>query len=84
MNRKVAELRRKFAGAPVTATEPVFGYMADALRLEMRNRPFQTAVIPVVEEKILHTPRIYTVSYRCSARESGCVTRFVMIDRTLM
>jgi zinc/manganese transport system substrate-binding protein len=45
MNRKVAELRRKFAGVPVTATEPVFGYMADALSLEMRNQPFQTAVM---------------------------------------
>ena len=45
MNRKVAEMRQKFAGAPVTATEPVFGYMADALGLEMRNQSFQTAVM---------------------------------------
>jgi len=42
---KVDELRRKYAGVPVTATEPVFGYMADALGLEMRNRRFQLATM---------------------------------------
>ncbi len=34
---QIAELRQKYAGTPVTATEPVFGYMADALGLDMRN-----------------------------------------------
>ncbi len=42
---KMAELRRTYAGAPVTATEPVFGYMAEALGLEMRNGAFQLAVM---------------------------------------
>lgn len=42
---RIAEMRRKYAGTPVTATEPVFGYMADALGLEMRNRHFQLAVM---------------------------------------
>jgi zinc/manganese transport system substrate-binding protein len=42
---KVAELRQKFAGAPVVATEPVFGYMAEALGLKMENQAFQTAVM---------------------------------------
>ena len=37
--------RGKYAGTPVTATEPVFGYMADALGLDMRNRRFQLAVM---------------------------------------
>lgn len=45
MNRKIAELRQKYAGQPVTATEPVFGYMSDALGLDMRNQPFQIAVM---------------------------------------
>src|SRR5258705_42436 len=27
MNRKITALRQKYAGQPVTATEPVFGYM---------------------------------------------------------
>ncbi len=42
---KVASMRQKFAGTPVTATEPVFGYMATALGLTMRNERFQLAVM---------------------------------------
>ncbi|MGH6739697.1 MAG: metal ABC transporter solute-binding protein, Zn/Mn family [Bradyrhizobium sp.] len=42
---KIAELKAKYAGASVTATEPVFGYMAAALGLTMRNEPFQIAVM---------------------------------------
>jgi zinc/manganese transport system substrate-binding protein len=45
LDQKIAALRRKYAGTPVTATEPVFGYTADALGLEMRNRRFQLAVM---------------------------------------
>jgi zinc/manganese transport system substrate-binding protein len=42
---KVDALRAKYAGTPVTATEPVFGYMADALGLAMRNARLQLAVM---------------------------------------
>jgi zinc/manganese transport system substrate-binding protein len=42
---KIATIRGKYAGAPVTATEPVFGYMASALGLEMRNERFQLSVM---------------------------------------
>jgi len=45
MAAHVARLRAKYAGTPVTATEPVFGPMADALGLAMRNRSFQTAMM---------------------------------------
>jgi zinc/manganese transport system substrate-binding protein len=45
LQEKIAALRAKFAGAPVTATEPVFGYMAAALGLAMRNERFQRAVM---------------------------------------
>lgn len=45
IDRKVAQLRAKHAGTPVTATEPVFGYMAQALGLKMRNERFQLAVM---------------------------------------
>ena len=41
----VAALRDKYHGTPVTATEPVFGPMAQALGLAMRNERFQTAVM---------------------------------------
>lgn len=42
---KAAALKARFAGTPVTATEPVFGYMAAALGLDMRNERFQLAVM---------------------------------------
>ncbi len=45
LNDAVARLRLAYAGTPVTATEPVFGYMAAALGLEMRNRRFQLAIM---------------------------------------
>jgi len=45
LGQKIAALRAKYAGTPVTATEPVFGYMADALGLSMRNDRFQLAVM---------------------------------------
>ncbi|HQT39898.1 MAG TPA: zinc ABC transporter substrate-binding protein [Acidocella sp.] len=42
---RIATLRAKFSGTKVTATEPVFGLMAAALGLEMRNQNFQRAVM---------------------------------------
>ena len=45
LNDKIAAIRAKYAGAPVTASEPVFGYMAGALGLQMRNERFQLAIM---------------------------------------
>jgi zinc/manganese transport system substrate-binding protein len=45
LNRKIAAIRSKYFGAVVTATEPVFGYMADALHLTMRNQGLQLAIM---------------------------------------
>ena len=45
MTDTVADMKRRFAGTPVTATEPVFGLMAKALGLTMRNERFQLAVM---------------------------------------
>jgi zinc/manganese transport system substrate-binding protein len=45
VREKIATLRGKHAGTPVTATEPVFDYMAEALGLRMRNGRFQLAVM---------------------------------------
>lgn len=42
---RIAALRGRYAGAPVTATEPVFGLMAAALGLAMRNQAFQLAIM---------------------------------------
>jgi len=45
LREKIAALRDRYAGTPVTATEPVFDYMADTLGLKMRNVRFQLAVM---------------------------------------
>jgi zinc/manganese transport system substrate-binding protein len=45
----VADLRARFAGTAVIATEPVFGYMADAIGLTMQNEAFQTAIMNETE-----------------------------------
>ncbi len=45
LDDRIALLRKTYAGTPVTATEPVFGYMAEALGLDMRNARFQLAVM---------------------------------------
>ena len=42
---KVAALRRRLGGIPVTATESVFQYMFEALGMEVRNQSFQIAVM---------------------------------------
>ncbi len=45
IHMRMAAMRAKYAGTPVTATEPVFGLMAQALGLVMRNQRFQIAVM---------------------------------------
>jgi zinc/manganese transport system substrate-binding protein len=42
---RIGEMRSRHAGTPVTATEPVFQYMADAVGLDVRNARFQVAVM---------------------------------------
>ena len=43
--QRVAQMKAKHAGTAVTATEPVFGPMAEALGLTMRNQSFQLAMM---------------------------------------
>jgi len=45
IGQRVAQIKSKHTGAAVTATEPVFGPMADALGLQMRNQRFQLAMM---------------------------------------
>ena len=51
LNDKIAAMRTRHAGVSVTATEPVFGYMATALGLTMRNERFQLAVMNNTEPR---------------------------------
>jgi zinc/manganese transport system substrate-binding protein len=51
LESKIADIRARFRGTPVTATEPVFGYMATALGFSMRNERFQLAVMNDTEPR---------------------------------
>jgi zinc/manganese transport system substrate-binding protein len=52
---KIAELEAKCSGLKVTATEPVFGYMAAALGFDMLNNQFQVAVMNDTEPSFQQT-----------------------------
>ncbi|MGH6727358.1 MAG: metal ABC transporter solute-binding protein, Zn/Mn family [Pseudolabrys sp.] len=45
LHEKIEAVRKKYDGAAVTASEPVFGYMASALGLKMRNEKFQLSIM---------------------------------------
>ncbi len=45
ISAKIAALRKRLEGTPVTATEPVFGYMLNELGMSVRNQTFQLAVM---------------------------------------
>jgi zinc/manganese transport system substrate-binding protein len=51
LTARIASLRQRLDGTPVTATEPVFGLMAAALGLRMRNERFQLAVMNNAEPR---------------------------------
>jgi zinc/manganese transport system substrate-binding protein len=55
--RKIVELRARTKGMPVTATEPVFGYMFHALGMEIRDRSFQLAVMNNTEPSVSDVAR---------------------------
>ncbi|WP_322014973.1 metal ABC transporter solute-binding protein, Zn/Mn family [Paraburkholderia sp. J12] len=76
---KVAALRARYQGQPVTATEPVFGYMSDAIGLDMRNMPFQMATMNDTEasasdiaafERDLRERRVRVLIYNSQATEA--------------
>jgi len=52
IDARVAALRSRYSGVAVTATEPVFGLMASALGLSMRNGRFQLAVMNDAEPRL--------------------------------
>jgi zinc/manganese transport system substrate-binding protein len=77
---KVAALRGRYRGVPVTATEPVFGYMADAIGLAMRNARFQLAIMNDTEpgasdiaafENDLKARRVRVLLYNSQASDAA-------------
>ena len=45
LDAKIADMRKKYAGAPVIASEPVFGYQAGLIGLKVHNEKFALAVM---------------------------------------
>ena len=45
LDDKIAAMKKSFAGQPVTASEPVFGYQAGLIGLEVHNQKFALAVM---------------------------------------
>jgi zinc/manganese transport system substrate-binding protein len=79
IDAKVAELHGRYAGLPVTATEPVFGYMTDAVGLTMRNQRFQLATMNDTEasaadiaafERDLRDRRVRVLIYNSQATQA--------------
>ena len=75
---KIGELRQQFAGTPVAATEPVLGYIFDALGMQVRNQAFQLAVMNNTEpsasdiasfENDLKTHRVKLLIYNSQATD---------------
>lgn len=75
---RITEVRGHYAGTPVAATEPVFGYMFDALRLEVKETSFQNSVMNDTEpsasdvaafENDLKTHKIKLLVYNSQATD---------------
>ena len=45
LDDKIADLKQRFAGQPVTASEPVFGYQAGLIGLKVHNEKFALAIM---------------------------------------
>jgi zinc/manganese transport system substrate-binding protein len=78
LKAKIRELRQRFAGTPVTATEPIYGYMFDALGMDVQNPAFQLAVMNNTEpnasdiasfENDLKTHRVKLLVYNSQATD---------------
>ena len=80
VNEEVRAIRKEHAGTVVTATEPVFGYMAAALGFKMLNDGFQLAVMNDTEpspsqvaafEKSLKDRTVKILFYNSQVRDTA-------------
>ena len=78
LDMKIAALKAKYAGTDVVATEPVFGYMSDALEFKMHAMEFQNHVMNNVEptareseefETLLKTKKVKILFYNGQVSE---------------
>jgi zinc/manganese transport system substrate-binding protein len=89
LEAKVAEMRRKYSGQPVAASEPVFGYMADLIGLNVHEGKFALAVMNNTEpsasdvaafEDDLKGHKVKAMLYNAQASEPA-VQRLVAIAK---
>ena len=89
LEAKIAEMRKKYAGQPVAASEPVFGYMADLLGLKVQEGKFALAVMNNTEpsasdvaafEDDLKGHKVKVMLYNAQASEPA-VQRLVQIAK---
>jgi zinc/manganese transport system substrate-binding protein len=75
---KIADLRKRFAGEPVTASEPVFGYQAGLIGLKVHNEKYALAIMNNTEpsasevaafENDLKNKRVKVMLYNAQASE---------------
>ena len=78
IDARVAQMKAKFAGQTVTATEPVFGLMTGAIGLKMRNESFQLSMMNDTEpsardvaamEDDLHGRKVKALIYNSQVTE---------------
>jgi zinc/manganese transport system substrate-binding protein len=89
LDAKIADMRRKYAGAPVTASEPVFGYQAGLIGLKVLNEKFALAVMNNAEpgasevaafENDLKGHKVKAMLYNAQASEPA-VARLVQMAK---
>jgi len=89
LDAKIADMRKKYAGSPVTASEPVFGYMAELLGLKVHNEKFALAIMNNAEpsasdvaafENDLKGHKVKVMLYNAQASEPA-VQRLVQIAK---
>ena len=89
LDAKIADMRKKYAGQPVTASEPVFGYQAGLIGLKVHNEKFALAVMNNAEptppkspafENDLKGHKVKAMLYNAQASEPA-VARLVQMAK---
>jgi zinc/manganese transport system substrate-binding protein len=89
LDAKIADMRRRFAGQPVTASEPVFGYQAGLIGLKVHNEKFAWTIMNNAEptpsevatfENDLKGHKVKAMLYNAQASEPA-VQRLVNIAK---
>ncbi len=57
LEAEIAKISQTYAGTPVAAIEPVFGYMLEAMSLDVREKSFQLAVMNDAEPSVSDVAR---------------------------